>query len=143
MLRELAEKAKKIDVEKLALEVAKANQGLITDNVIDQLDIGIAGDGLQVGKYSTNYYSRLKKRMGSNAPFGIVDLKFSTDLYKGLRTKVSKTEFLTTVVGVPYSKYQIDRYGKRIFENTSENLEIVKNKNSVDIVKEYSKQLGL
>lgn len=143
MLRELAKKAKKIDVDKLALDVAKANQGLITDNVIDQLDVGIAGDGQQVGKYTTDYYSRYKRRLGSRAPYGVVDLKVTGTLYEGIRTFVFPKQFLTNVIGVAYSKYQVWRYGKRIYENTSENLENVKNKNSKDIITKYSKQLGL
>ncbi len=143
MFRELAESAKKINVKELALQVAKANVGLITDNVIDQLDVGIAGDGQKVGEYSTGYYSRLKRRMGSNAPFGFVDLKFTGKLYKGIRTKITKDEIKTYVVGVSYSKYQIDRYGERIFENTSGNAEMVKAKNSAEIINSYSKLLGL
>jgi hypothetical protein len=142
MLRELAQKAKTINVERLAQQVAKANVGLITDNVIDQLDIGIAGDGASVGKYSTNYYSRFKRRLGSNAPFGIVDLKVTGDLYKGLRTTI-KGDKVETDSKVSYSKYQINRYGKRIYENTNENKKEVRAKNSADIISGYSKALGL
>lgn len=142
MLRELAQKAKKININKLALQVAKANVGLITDNVIDQLNVGIAGDGAQVGKYTTDYYSRYKRRLGSSAPFGVVDLKVSGDLYKGLNTKIT-ANIVKTDSKVSYSKYQIGRYGDRIYENTPKNAEKVKNKNSVQIVETYSKALGI
>jgi hypothetical protein len=142
MFRELAKKAKAINVSKLALSVAKANVGLITDNVIDQLDVGIAGDGGLVGNYTTDYYSRFKRRSGSNAPFGVVDLKVTGALYKGLRTDIKGTSVITDSK-VSYSKYQIDRYGNRIYENTKSNQEEVKDKNSIGIVAEYSKALGL
>jgi len=142
MLRELANQAKKIDINKLVLQVAQANVGLITDNVIDQLDVGIAGDARQVGRYTTDYYSRFKRRSGSNAPFGVVDLKVSGDLYKGLNTKIT-ANLVTTDSKVSYSKYQIGRYGERIYENTQKNSEKVKNENSKDIVKSYSQALGI
>jgi hypothetical protein len=142
MFRELAKKAKAINVQRLALSVAKANIGLITDNVIDQLDVGIAGDGAAVGRYTTDYYSRFKRRAGSRAPFGTVDLKVSGDLYKGLRTDIKGTSVITDSK-VSYSKYQIDRYGNRIYENTKSNQEEVKDKNSIGIVAEYTKALGL
>lgn len=142
MFRELAQKAKAINISKLALQVAKANAGLVTDNVIDQLDVGIAGDGGQVGKYTTDYYARFKRRGGSNAPFGVVDLKVNGDLYKGLNTKIT-ANLVTTNSKVSYSKYQIGRYGERIYENTPKNAEVVSNKNSVQIVQTCSKALGL
>lgn len=142
MFRELAQKARKINVNKLALQVAQANAGLITDNVIDQLDVGIAGDGAVVGKYTTDYYSRFKRRIGSNSPYGVVDLKVTGGLYKGLRTKVTPTE-VTTDSKVSHSKYQKERYGDRIYENTEQNSKKVKRKNSIDIVETYSKALGL
>ena len=94
MFRELAKKAKKIDVRKLALQVAKANVGLITNNVIDQLDVGIAGDKKNVGIYTTLYYSRYKRRLGSNAPFRVVDLKVTGKLYKGIFTKITDKNIL-------------------------------------------------
>ena len=143
MFRELAKKAKKINVRQLALKVAQANEGLITDNVIDQLDVGIAGDGKRVGEYVTDRYSRFKRSEGSNAPFGVVDLKLTGDLYKGIRTRVLPTQVITNVVGVTYSKYQVRRYGKRIYENTPKNANEVKNENSRDTVQAYSKALGL
>lgn len=142
MFRELAKKAKRINVRQLALKVAQANAGLITDNVIDQLDVGIAGDGNRVGLYTTDFYSRLKRRGGSNAPFGVVDLKVTGALHRGIRTKVLPTEVVTTS-NVSYSKFQVKRYGQRIYENTPENAGKVRDKNSRDTVQAYSKALGL
>lgn len=141
-LRELASNAKKINVRRLALQVARSNVGLITDNVIGQLDVGIAGDGQRVGDYSTNYYSRFKRRIGSNAPFGVVDLKVTGALYRGLRTKISGTD-VETDSKVSYSIYQKNRYGERIYENTEENKGNVRAKNSRDAVSRYKILLGL
>ena len=40
-LLQTAKRAQKIDVRKLALEIAKSNSGLISDNVRDQLEKGM------------------------------------------------------------------------------------------------------
>lgn len=142
-LREVAKRAQKINVRQLALKVAQANEGLITDNIIDQLDVGIAGDNKIVGNYTTDSYSKFKRREGSKAPFGVVNLKLTGNLYEGLRTRVLATQVITNVIGVDYSKYQVKRYGKRIYENTPENKGKVRDKNSRDTVSAYSTLLGV
>jgi hypothetical protein len=141
MFRELAQRAKRINVEQLALGVAISNSGLIADNIRDQLSVGKSGDNAAVGIYSSLPYARLKSRT-SKAPFGVVNLKLSGDLYDKIFVKITPTK-VETGSNVSYSKYQIDRYGKRIYENTPENSGKVKDKNSRDIARAYSKLLGL
>lgn len=140
-LRELAKKAEKINIGKLALIAATGNLGLISNNVRKQLESGIAGDGSYVGKYKSLYYAR-KKRSISKAPFGVVDLKLTGLLYSKLNTTISGNK-INTDSGVDYSKYQIKRYGRRIYENTDDNKEIVRSKNSRDTIAEYKRELGI
>lgn len=141
-LLELSQKAKKINIRKLALQVAKANSGLITDNIKSQLETGMAGDGREVGRYANTVYSLFKQRIGTKASFGVVDLKVSGNLYNGLNTVIEGNS-VTTDSSVNYSIFQIGRYGKRVYENTEENKKIVKLANSKEIVSEYTKLLGL
>lgn len=140
-LLKLAQKARKINVRDLALQIARQNAGLISNRVQQQLTVGEAGDGRIVGKYKSPYYARLKARI-SSAPSGVVDLKLSGSLHKGLNTDISKSKFETNS-SVDYSKYQIDRYGKRIYELQKDNKEDIKFKNSFDTVKEYSRLLEI
>lgn len=142
MLRELAEKAKKIDVEKLALQIANANAGLIPEKIREQLNVGKNGKGSNVGKYTTQYYSNYKQQRGSNAPWGVVDLKLSGKLYEMLDVEIRPENFIVESF-VDYSIYQINRYGKEIYELQENNQKAIRDKNSVDLVQEYSKQLGL
>jgi hypothetical protein len=142
MLKELAEKAKRIDVDKLALDVAKANSGLIKTRVQEQLTVGENGEAQDVGKYKSNRYARMKQSIGSQAPFGIVDLKLSGKLHENIKVGIFPTQVLVNSL-VDYAKYQISRYGKSIFELQESNQEDIKFKNSNDIIKEYSRQLGL
>lgn len=141
MFRELAKKAKRINIQRLALVVAKSNSELIADNIRDQLSVGKAGNNAAVGIYSSLSYARLKSRT-SKAPFGVVNLKLSGDLYSEIFVKITPAK-VDTGSNVPYSKYQINRYGKRIYENTPENSGKVRDKNSGDIVRAYAKALGL
>jgi len=135
MFRELAKRTKRINIRQLALLVARSNSELIADNVREQLSAGKAGDGAAVGIYSSLPYAKRKSRI-SSAPFGVVDLKLSGDLYANLKVDISPTNVLVDST-VSYSKYQIKRYGKRVYENTTINAEKVKSKNSKDIVAGY------
>jgi len=141
MLRELAQKAKIINIRQLALTIAKRNSELIADNIRSQLSAGKSGDNTAVGIYSSLHYANRKAKI-SKAPFGVVDLKLSGDLYEGITVDLSYPK-VTIDSTVDYSKYQIERYGKSIYENNTANQEKVRNKNSIDIVREYSKVLGL
>ncbi len=142
MLRELAAKAKTINIEQLVQQVVESNAGLIADNVREQLTKGIKGSGSAVGIYSSLWYSNMKQRIGSKAPSGWVDLKLSGSLFDEIFVKVSKTE-VTVDSKVSYSKYQIERYGEKIYENTKENMEQVSEKNTIYAVRNYTKALGL
>lgn len=141
MFRELAKNAKRINVTQLVLLVAKSNTGLIADNVREQLSRGKAGDNIVVGIYTSLPYAKRKAKI-SQAPFGTVDLKLSGDLYKNLKVDLT-LKSVDVDSTVSYSKYQIKRYGKRVYENTSTNSAKVRDKNSKDSVREYRKALGL
>jgi len=142
MLKELAEKAKKIDVKELALQVVKDNAGLITTRLKEQLTVGENGQSTDIGKYKSLWYARLKRNMGSQAPFGTVDLKYSGELYKQLEVAFSgdKVEIDSKV---NYSKYQIERYGKSIYEIQDENSKDISFINGRKLAEAYSKALGL
>jgi hypothetical protein len=141
MFRELAKRAKRINIEQLALSVAKSNSGLIADNIREQLSVGKAGDNAAVGVYSSLPYANRKARI-SKAPFGSVDLKLSGRLYDEIFVDLSLNK-VETGSKVDYSKYQVKRYGQRVYENTPENSGKVRDRNSRDIARNYSKALGL
>ena len=142
MFAEIAERAKKIDVQKLALEIVKQNSALIKTRIQEQLTVGENGESRDVGKYTSGRYSRLKRAMGSQSPFGIVDLKYTGLLYEKITVKVSEKE-VNTDSSVPYSKYQIQRYGKSIYDVQDENSKDIAFKNNTAFVEAYNKLLGL
>jgi len=142
MFQELAEKAKKIDVQKLALEVVKASSGLIKSRLQEQLTVGENGESRDIGKYKSQRYARLKRNMGSQAPFGTVDLKYSGNLYKQLEVAISADK-VSIDSAVSYSKYQIERYGKSIYEIQEDNQKDISFVNGRKLAEAYSKALGL
>jgi len=125
----------------LALKVARQNSGLIADNIRSQLSEGKAGDNRDVGRYTSTPYA-IRKSSISSAPFGVVDLKLSGKLHRDIFVKMDFTK-VTVDSKVSYSKYQIARYGDRIYDSNPENSDKVKDKNSIQIVREYSRLLGL
>ena len=142
MLKELSEKAKQINVRQLASDVMNENSGLITNRIRQQLTVGESGTGRNVGKYVSDRYSRLKRNMGSQAPYGVVDLRLSGDLYKGLETTFKGLTYETDS-SVDYSKYQVKRYGKQIYELQKENKKDSEFELSEKIKEEYFNRLGL
>ena len=142
MLKEMAKKAKAINVKELALQVARANEGLISKRVREQLTVGENAKGQNIGRYKSERYARLKQNMGSQSPFRVPDLKLSGKLHKGLFADIKPKGF---EVGsqVDYSKYQIQRYGSEIYGLQKEAQKDIRFRNSVDIVKAYSERLGL
>lgn len=140
-LRQASKNAQRIDIRKLVLLVAQTNAELISDNVREQLTKGIAGDERAVGIYTSLPYANRKARI-SKAPFGVVDLRLSGNLYANIDTKFSGNQ-VKTDSSVDYSKYQIGRYGDRIYENTPKNKEKVRDKNTRDTVRAYSNALGV
>ena len=141
-LLKLAQKARQINIQQLALNVVKKNSGLIDKRIQEQLTVGENGDGLKVGYYKSPYYASLKSRIGSLAPNGVVDLKLSGNLHNGIKTDIKGSTY-NTDSSVSYSKVQKERYGNKIYELQKENSEDIKFKNSIDIIKEYTKKLGL
>ena len=141
MLRELAAKAKTINVRKLASDILKQNSGLITNKIEQQLTVGESGRG-EVGKYKSPRYAAFKQRIGSQAPSGVVDLKLSGNLYKGLYVEFSGTSYDANSK-VDYSKYQIKRYGKKIYELQKSLQKDTEFEYSQKIINEYFQRLGL
>lgn len=143
MLKELAEKAKRIDVTEIALRIAKRNSELILNSVKGQLIRGIASDNTRVGRYRSIPYSIMKAKI-SRTPFGVADLKLTGQLYENMYAEINQESFIIDS-DVPYSQDNKDRYGgqERIYGLTEKNQQNVQRQNSVDIVNEYSRQLGL
>jgi len=142
MLRELGQRARKINVHGLALDNAKANSELINELIRQQLTMGENSDGARVGSYVSSRYADFKKRIGSQSPLGVPDLKLSGDLFKGLKTTF-KQDMFTTECSVSYSDIQEKRYSDKIYKMQDTNAEEVEYKVLNATIKQYTKAMGL
>jgi hypothetical protein len=141
-LKKLGQKAERINIQLLALKEAQANSELIAELNRQQLTVGENSKAQDVGQYVSPRYASFKKRIGSQAPAGVVDLKLSGNLYKGIGAKVTPTliEIKSTV---PYDIYQEKRYGDTIHKLQDQNWEEVETKVLVGTIKKYVKLMGL
>lgn len=126
----------------LALKEAQANSELIAELNRQQLTVGENSKGQNVGKYVSPRYASFKKRIGSQAPSGIVDLKLSGNLYKKIQAKITPTT-ITIASTVPYDIYQEKRYGEEIHKLQDQNWEEIEFKVLVETRKDYLKAMGL
>jgi len=141
-LQKLAQKAKRINIMQLALKEANANSELIADLNRQQLIVGENGNGQDVGVYKSKRYASFKKRIGSIAPSGIVDLKLSGNLYKEIKARITPAT-ITINSSVPYDKYQEQRYGDEIHTLQDQNWEEVEFKVLVETRNKYLKAMSL
>ncbi len=141
-LKKLGQKAKKVNIQLLALKEAQANSELIAELNRQQLTVGENSKGQDVGKYVSPRYAQFKKRIGSQAPSGIVDLKLSGNLYEKIKVGILPTQILINSL-VDYSKYQVKRYGKEIFNLQDDNWEEIEFKVLIETRKKYIKSIGL
>lgn len=141
-LKKLGQKAKRINIQLLALKEAQANSELIAELNRQQLTVGENSKGQNVGEYVSSRYAQFKKRIGSQAPSGIVDLKLSGNLYAKINAVITPTTINISST-VPYDIYQEKRYGKEIHSLQDQNWEEVEFKVLIGTRKKYLKAIGL
>ena len=141
-LKKLGQKAKRINIRLLALKEAQANSELIAELNRQQLIVGENSKAQDVGQYVSSRYASFKKRIGSLAPSGVVDLKLSGNLYKGIKATITPTA-ITIKSDVDYDKYQERRYGETIHDLQDQNWEEVETKVLLDTISKYIKTMGL
>lgn len=61
----------------LTIEAVIEFKDEITDLNVSQIERGLGYDGKILGEYESDRYSKLKQDMGSLAPYGVYDFKFS------------------------------------------------------------------
>lgn len=141
-LVKIAQRAKQTNVMQLALKEARNNSGLIADLNRQQLVVGENSRGQRIGRYTTPRYSAFKKRIGSQAPLGVPDLKLSGRLHKEIEANITPTK-ITIESKVPYDIFQERRYGKEIHNLQDQNWEEVEFKVLIETRKEYLDKIGL
>lgn len=91
----------------------------LLDLLRSQLSHGEKGDG-QMPLYMNEKYAEYKQRIGSEAPFGIVDLKLTGNFQRKLRLIMTKKGARIRSYDKKKSEL-LNHYGKEIYELNVEN----------------------
>ena len=92
-LNDLRARFRKVDLLKIVDECIIESKDTLLNLIRSQIEHGEDATGL-LPEYINLKYSETKERMGSKAPFGITDLKFSGDFLKKLQLKRYSTNIL-------------------------------------------------
>jgi hypothetical protein len=87
---QLANNARKLNPLKLFAQSVEENSEYIVDLNTGQLAIGKDSNNQDLFPYSNSDYAQLKKSMGSEAPLGTPNLKFTGDFWSGFNVKADE-----------------------------------------------------
>jgi|WetSurMetagenome_2_1015567.scaffolds.fasta_scaffold15584_1 hypothetical protein len=121
---EIAALWNKVDIEDIVDKSIKDNEQHLIDAQVDQMRHGLASDGGMIGEYKNESYKKLKQEMGSLAPYGMVDLRLTTDFQKAIKLEYSK-DFLLPTSTDKKSDMLTGRYTEKIWGLIQERLNIV------------------
>lgn len=97
ILEELHIKIQSLDIDEICVEAMVDHKEEIIDLNTSQLEAGLNKHGEAIfPEYESEEYAKLKKAMGSKAPFGIPDLKVEGDFYEGFYAE----SYLTNTEGM-------------------------------------------
>ena len=125
MFEELAHIARKANFKRALDNAIKETEFELLELLRAQLSKGQGGDGT-LPALNDYYYARKKKKMGGQAPFGIMDLKFKGDFYDSLQVQKSNNVLYVGATD-PKTPKLIEIAGEQIFELNAENFEYYKN----------------
>jgi hypothetical protein len=119
-LKDLRTRFKKINIDNLVIECVTETKSIIIDLVRSQIESGRkANDSMPV--YLNDNYAAKKQRMGSLAPYGIMDLKYTGNFLSKLYLKVYPNNFLIRSWDNKNSLL-LGRFGPEIFLLSDDNL---------------------
>jgi len=110
-------------VKNLSKEADKAvnnNLSTMRDLNVEQMEQGINSDGKEIGQYRSEPYAKLKKAIGSRAPFGTPDLKLTGAFHSGTFTKKTGKNLIFGSTDKKSSDLS-GKYGSEIFGLTKSN----------------------
>lgn len=125
------------------MEIAvQANEKPLVQINRDQMQIGKNAEGQTIGAYSSTWYAKFKKEMGSKAPYRVPDLLL-TGAFQGemiLETEDTSFEIFSTD---EKTEKLIGYYGKVIFGIAPENTDKAKAINTKKLAEMLKKATGL
>lgn len=97
MFRELYEKARKVDIDRLKVDAVKDNKDFIVDTNREQMRHGFDAKGESLSDYKSVSYAMMKAKLSSyRAPFMVPDLYLTGSFQKNMKMDVSARAFNIT-----------------------------------------------
>lgn len=121
-LKDLRAKFEKTDLLKVFQLSVSETKSVILELVSSQIERGESSTGDNIGIYANVKYSERKQRMGSLAPFGHIDLKYTGSFLDKLYLKKYPRNYLIRSYDRKNS-ILLKNYGPGIFELNAENLD--------------------
>lgn len=121
-LKDLRAKYEKMDLLGVFQESVVETKSVILELVSSQIERGQTGTGDTIGIYISDKYADKKQEMGSLAPHGVIDLKYTGDFLNRLYLKVYPKNYLVRSWDKKNSEL-LKRFGSEIFELNPENLD--------------------
>ena len=121
-LKDLRAKYEGMDLLGVFQESISETKSTILQLVSSQIERGQTGSGDIIGVYKSKEYADRKQDMGSLAPHGVIDLKYTGEFLHRLYLKVYPKSYLVRSWDKKNSAL-LRRFGTEIFELNSENLD--------------------
>jgi len=121
-LKDLMAKYEKMDLLGVFQESVVETKSVILELVSSQIERGETGTGGIIGVYASDKYAKEKQGMGSLAPHGVIDLKYTGDFLNRLYLKVYPGNYLVRSWDKKNS-ILLKKFDSEIFELNPENLD--------------------
>lgn len=113
-LNDLQRHFAQFDWDSLLKEVVRDTDTQIVDLNLSQLEEGKDSLGRLLDDYAEDWYAKMKKQMGSKAPFGTPDLNLEGDFYRGFEARADRGDLIVTSTDKKKDKLG-KKYGYDIF----------------------------
>jgi hypothetical protein len=126
-LKNLRAKYTKLDLDNIFQESVAETKSILIELLRSQIESGEYPDSSPIGIYSSLAYAKRKQKMGSKAPFGIIDLKYTGRFLDKLVVKKYPRNYLIRSTDKKNSMI-LRRFGPMLFELSNQNLDYYINK---------------
>ncbi len=126
-LKNLRAKYTKLDLDDVFQESVAETKSILIKLLRSQIESGEYPDNSPIGIYSSLAYAKRKQKMGSKAPVGVIDLKYTGKFLNRLVVKKYPRNYLIRSTDKKNSII-LHRFGPMLFELSDQNLDYYINK---------------
>ena len=136
------------DVRQAIMSIVSSKDFLmeeVVNQVIDQMEHGLNGDGKKIGKYdvkNSTYYARKKYEINPLAGYGYVDLMYTHDFVRNLFAEINGDSIHIDSTDWKSEMLQ-DEYGENIMNLNKGSKTILGELIAIKLIKKLSDEVGV